>query len=139
MTGPYVMNKVGHGPGMLFGCAGSALLQTLILECVQDISSPEAAISNIVQMLRDRGSRESIGDTLVLTHDGILEINGDSCILPLDSEYWAVGSGFPFAVGWLAGIRSKRKLTPKDGVNAIQFAATLTMDVGRECQVEYLG
>jgi ATP-dependent protease HslVU (ClpYQ) peptidase subunit len=91
-------------------------------------------------VFRDKGA-DIGGHALAVTPDGICEITSKGGVVWLDAAYWAIGSGYPFALGYMQG-RSAAGTCPIDAalaVDAINFAATLVNNVGDGHQVEHLG
>ncbi len=147
LIGPYRVSKIKRAPRLLVASAGNSVFADLIQQAIdnarRDIQHlvPNADyFREVVQVFRDKGA-DIGGHALALTPDGLCEITSRGGALWLDADYWAIGSGYPFALGYLAGISrgDSSKITPDHALDAINFAATRTNDVGDGHQLEYLG
>jgi len=135
LIGPYRTAKINRADGILVASSGSGVLMDLIREALE--ASGADKLRAVVQVFRDKRDGVS-GHALALTPSGICEITSTGGLSWLDSDHWAIGSGYPFALGWLGAIAAQRQITPDDALNAINFAATRVNDVGDGIQVERL-
>jgi ATP-dependent protease HslVU (ClpYQ) peptidase subunit len=139
LIGPYIVNKIKRGNGIIAAACGNGLFQDLIAEAFDETRelAPAAAMHALVRVFRNRGS-EVGGHALALTADGIYEITSHGALSQLDADHWAIGSGYQFALGWLAAVKASRPITVADALQAINFASTRVNDVGDGYQTEYL-
>lgn len=141
LIGPFRMSKITRGRQLLVASAGNGVFKDLIVEAIAAdarSSLPDAdQFRAVVQVFRAKGA-DIGGHALALTQDGICEITSKGGAVWLDADFWSIGSGYQFALGWLSAIASQRSITPDDALHAIDFAATRTNDVGDGCQVEHL-
>lgn len=146
LIGPYRVSKIKRAPRLLVASAGNGVFADLIQQAIDNARRDiKHAVPNadyfreIVQVFRDKGS-DIGGHALALTPNGVCEITSRGGACWLDADYWAIGSGYPFALGYLAGISQgdSSKVTPETAMHAINFAATRTNDVGDGYQVEHL-
>lgn len=136
LIGPYRINKIKRGRSLLVASSGNGVFADLILEALAP--SPPDEFRAVVQVFRDRGS-EIGGHALALMDRGIFELTSRGGAVQLDADFWAIGSGYQFALGWLGAIVSQRKLEIGDALHAITFTSTRVNDVGDGYQVEHIG
>ena len=136
-TGPYRRNKIRRSSDILVGCAGPAVLSDRIEDALRGDSLVHGNYRAIVATVREHGTGSN---TLILTANGITELDQKGAAFDVDAEFWAVGSGFEAALGWLHGRYVARTgcVTPEDAKAAISFAAQLHTDIGDGFQVERL-
>lgn len=137
LIGPYRVNKIKRGRALLVACAGNGVFADLVGDALAP--SPPDELRALAQLFRDKGS-DIGGHALALTRDGICEITSRGGVVHLDADYWAIGSGYPFALGYMQG-RSAAGTCPVDtalAVDAINFVATLVNNVGDGHQLERL-
>jgi hypothetical protein len=138
LIGPYRLDKIKRGRGLLVACAGNGVFADLVQEALAP--SPADELRVVAQVFRDKGS-DIGGHALAVTPAGICEITSKGGVVWLDADYWAIGSGYPFALGYMQG-RSAAGTCPVDtalAVDAINFVGPLVNNVGDGCQVEHLG
>lgn len=139
LLGPYVVTKILRSDGLLWGTAGSGELPSKIQSAAKGCAYPDNLAAMQALFL---GSGDGLpGHALVLTVDGgIWELlsRGDLARIDPKVTHWAIGSGFQYALGYLAAIERGRKLVPNDARQAIKFASTRVNDVGDGIQVERL-
>lgn len=136
LIGPYRLNKIKRGRALLVACAGNGVFADLVKEALSP--SPADELRAVAQVFRDKG--DIGGHALAVSPAGICEITSKGGVVWLDADYWAIGSGYPFALGYMQG-RSAAGTCPIDGalaVDAINFVATLVNNVGDGCQLETL-
>ncbi len=137
LIGPYRVSKIKRGRSILVACAGNGVFADLVEEALG--ASPVDELRAVAQVFRDKG--DIGGHALALTPDGISEVTSKGGVVHLAAAYWAIGSGYPFALGYMCG-RSMAGTCPIDAAlasDAINFAATFVNNVGDGCQVERLG
>jgi hypothetical protein len=134
--GPYRTNKIQRGHGILVASSGQGVFQDLIEEALQ-AAPTSGQLRAVVQVFRDKGE-ELGGHALALTTEGLVEITSDGALCWLTSDWWAIGSGYPFALGYLQGASGTRPVTPEMAAEAIAFASTRVNDVGDGIQIEHL-
>lgn len=138
LIGPYKTAKIKRGPGVLVGTSGNGVFQDLVAEELATRSYAEEAIRHVAKVFRTHGA-EIGGHAIALSEKGICEITSRGAVVWLEAEYWAIGSGYPFALGWLECLAFHGdKITPTDAYNAISFAADRVNDVGDGHQEEHL-
>lgn len=137
LIGPYKTAKIKRGPGVLVASAGNGVFQDLIAEELASRSFAQEAICHVAKVFRTHGA-EIGGHAIALSAKGICEITSRGAVVWVDADYWAIGSGYPFALGWLAAKASLGALGIEDGLHAINFASTRVNDVGDGVQVERL-
>lgn len=142
LLGPYRLNKIKRGAGILVASSGNGVLGDLIQEAL-DIHpiTTRGILRNVVQVLREKG--KELGHALALTSEGICEITSTGGCVWVDADYWAIGSGYQLALGWLAATEAAGEhdidIEPAHAIDAIDFAATRVNDVGDGHQIERLG
>lgn len=139
LIGPYLVSQIKRAPGILAACAGNGVLSDLLEETLEERrSGHQDALRAVAKMFRGRSEKD--GHALALTPLGIAEITSSGGVVRLNAAYWAIGSGFPFAMGYLEGIAQgdSRLVTPEKAMHAINLAARYTNDVGDGYQTEYL-
>jgi hypothetical protein len=136
LIGPYRTNKIKRGLGILVASSGNGVFLDLIEEALGGAPA-SGQLRAVVDVFRSKG-QEIGGHALAVTADGIAEITSRGSLCWLTSEYWAIGSGYPFALGYLQGASQNRPVTPEMAAEAIAFASTRTNDVGDGIQTERL-
>lgn len=139
LIGPYQINKIIKRPGLLIASAGNAVVGDWIRDCVARWEG-ENALQEVIDMFRRESRSEPLGHALAVTKSGIYEVGGRGCLHTIAPEatHWAIGSGYQFALGWLASTEKYMVLRPRHAEAAIEFAATRVNDVGDGVQVELL-
>lgn len=140
LIGPYRTMKIKRGAGLLVATSGNGLFQDLVAEALAGAANvgTDTALHAVAQVFREKGA-DIGGHALALSRIGICEITSRGAICWVDADHWAIGSGYPFALGWLAAVAARgAPLLPDVAVDAINFAATRTNDVGDGVQVERL-
>ncbi|HEY3498221.1 MAG TPA: hypothetical protein VGK73_26165 [Polyangiaceae bacterium] len=138
LLGPYRVNKIKRGQGILVASAGNGVFQCLIQEALDD-APPTASdgLRAVIKVFRDKGS-EIGGHALALTREGICEITSRGGVSWLASDYWAIGSGYQFAIGYLTGVSGGGAVTDTHALHAINVAERFVNDVGDGYQLERL-
>lgn len=136
LIGPYRTNKIKRGQGILVASSGHGVFQDFIQEAL-DGAGASGQLHAVVQVFRDKG-KDLGGHALAVSAEGIVEITSAGALCWLTSEWWAIGSGYMAALGYLRGASHARPVTPEMAAEAIAFASTLTNDVGDGIQVEHL-
>lgn len=134
LIGPYEVSKIKRASNVLAATAGAGVLSDELGEALAG-KNEWTAQRAIVHMMK---AGEDRGHALLLTPQGMWEIGGMGGVVKVAADYWAIGSGYQFALGWLAAKASLRALTPEDALHAINFASTRVNDVGDGYQVERL-
>ncbi len=136
LIGPYEVSKIKRASNVLAATAGAGVLSDELGEALTG-KNEWTAQRAIVDMLK--GQSEPRGHALLLTTRGIWEIGDHGGAVRVAAEFWAIGSGFQFALGWLECLAFHGdRVTPTDAVNAIAFAAERVNDVGDGHQEEWL-
>jgi ATP-dependent protease HslVU (ClpYQ) peptidase subunit len=141
-VGPYKVEKIFRCAQLpiLVGVSGTAGVKTLMQEATEGCRIHSDAIRAMVQVQRDRKTED--GTTLlVLSAQGLLEIDPSGYAYELESNIWAVGSGSMTAIAYLAGWSADwphRKVSGTTAEAAIKFVGTLNTTVGDGIQAEYL-
>lgn len=143
LIGPYRLSKIKRGRDLLVASAGNGVFGDLIAEALEETrSSDHAALHQVAKVFREKGS-DIGGHALALTRSGICEVTSRGGCVWVDADYWAIGSGYQFALGYLAGIEAAGEhdidIEPAHAIDAIAFAATRVNDVGDGHQIERLG
>lgn len=114
----------------LWATCGSSVLSDLVCERLGENpdKSPVVEIAKVFRANPDKG------EALIVTHGGdIIHIASSGAILYITGEYWAIGSGYQAALGYLRGVRHLRDkgepVTIEDAQHAIGMAAALNHDV----------
>jgi hypothetical protein len=149
LLGPYRVEKIARGPGILVAGAGDSFLRTALAEAMAPCTGAGQALHSVARAIR--GLPEQIGHVLALTvAHGLVEIDSRGHCHELESDYWSIGSGFQAALGYMAGVLSRAPggaslrewqrdgATPDLAAEAICFAAGLNADVGDGIQTEVL-
>lgn len=138
LIGPYRTAKIKRCGGLLVASSGNGVFQDLIAEALAGASNSgtDTALHAVAQVFREKG--DIGGHALALSALGICEITSNGAVCWVDADHWAIGSGYPFALGWLAAKASLGPLGVDDALHAINFASTRTNDVGDGYQVEKL-
>lgn len=136
LIGPYRTSKIKRGPGILVASSGHSVFQNLIEEALE-AAPASGQLRAVVEVFRGKGG-EIGGHALAVTADGIVEITSAGALCWLTSDWWAIGSGYPFVLGYLQGAFRGRPVSPELAVEAIEFASTRVNDVGDGCQIERL-
>jgi hypothetical protein len=131
LIGPYVVSKIKRGSGILVASSGNGVFKDLIVESI------DGGLPAIAKLFRENG-REIGGHALARTAAGICEVTSRGGLEWVDSDFWAIGSGYQFGLGWLAAVASTRPVVPDDAKHAINYAATRVSDVGDGHQLEIL-
>jgi ATP-dependent protease HslVU (ClpYQ) peptidase subunit len=122
--GPFLRTKIRSVNGMLIGTAGAAYCLDVVCKAAENAALHEVndAISHAIRV-------ECSGEGAILVvHRGcVYEIPSDGTWMRVEQEYWAIGSGYQAALGYLAGFGI---VTPETAAAAINFSATLNVDVG---------
>jgi ATP-dependent protease HslVU (ClpYQ) peptidase subunit len=126
LLGPYQVEKIIRGPGLLLATSGAGVLGDLAREAIAKTKTTQAAAKAVVQLFREKVE----GHALVLTADMLAEITSTGELCKLQSRYWAIGSGYMVALGYLGALERTRSVTPEDAIAAIELASTLVSDVG---------
>jgi ATP-dependent protease HslVU (ClpYQ) peptidase subunit len=135
LIGPYRLSKIKRGRRLLVACAGNGVFADFVQEALAP--SPSDELRAVAQVFRDKGS-DIGGHALALTPAGICELTSKGGIVWLDADFWAIGSGYPFALGWLSAIAAHRRVAEQDALHAINFVATRVNNVGDGYQIERL-
>lgn len=136
LIGPYRTSKIKRGQGILVASAGNGVFMDLIEEAL-DAAPASGQLRAVVDVFRSKG-QDIGGHALAVTHEGIVEITSAGALCWLTSDWWAIGSGYPFVLGYLQGASGARAVTPEMAAEAIAFASTRVNDVGDGCQTEWL-
>jgi ATP-dependent protease HslVU (ClpYQ) peptidase subunit len=136
LIGPYRTQKIRRGQGILVACAGNGVFKDLVQEAL-DAAPASGQLRAMVELFREKGNTLD-AHALAVTADGIVEITSDGAQCWVTADWWAIGSGYMAALGYLEGASHARPLTPEMAAEAIAFAATLTNDVGDGIQTEHL-
>lgn len=136
LIGPYRTSKIKRGPGILVASSGNGVFQDLIEEALE-AAPASGQLRAVVDVFRSKG-QEIGGHALAVTAEGIVEITSRGALCWLTSDWWAIGSGYPFVLGYLQGASSARAVTTELAAEAIAWASTRTNDVGDGIQVEHL-
>lgn len=137
----------------MFAAAGAPILQQQVSRAIQRepstlLLSTEMLLDVISSVFRDH-MREPLGQGLVLVGGNrtaeeqgprivLIDIHG--ALHDVQSPWWAIGSGYQAALGFLRGctLGLREAISPDDGERAIACAAELTANVGDGVQVERL-
>lgn len=134
---PILTPKIVRHANCLFASAGSAYVNSKLLSAVQG-ARDEDILDRMAQAMRapeDKGD----GHVLVVQEGKLWTIDGHGALLEIDFPYWAIGSGYQAALGYLAGAESDPKnIREGHAICAVEFAATLNTDCGDGVQVELL-
>jgi hypothetical protein len=136
--GPYQRDKIRRGTAtLLVGIAGRAIVGDLVTEALGR-RNPNAAIDDFARVMREHGRG---CNALALTTKAIVEYDQSGAAFTLTADWWAIGSGWQAALGWLEAVslgRKNRLITVEDAQHAITFASRLNSDIGDGFQVERL-
>lgn len=115
---------------MLWATCGASVLKDLVLDHLSEHQdkSPVVEISKVFRQNPDKG------EALIVTAGGdIFHIASSGAILNITGDYWAIGSGYQAALGYLRGVRHQgdkgKPVTIEDAQQAIAMAAMLNHDV----------
>lgn len=140
LIGPYKRDKIRKGCGLLVGIAGSSFAADYVGHQLAKFSGSlgdmkDAALYVLGETMREHGRGSS---ALVVIDSELWLYDEHGARSAIDSSFWAIGSGYQAALGWLHGRLLGGKVEPQDAQNAISFAAQLNSDVGGGWQVERL-
>lgn len=122
---------------MLWATCGASSLKDLVLDHLsqnQD-KSPVVEISKVFRQNPDKG------EALIVTWGGDLyHIGSNGAILRIDDgvKYWAIGSGYQAALGYLHGQGDGETCSLEAAQKAIAFAHTLNHDVSADSTFDRL-
>jgi hypothetical protein len=113
---------------IMWATCGSAVLHDKTVRAVED-----DAIQELTAVFR---AHPGEGEALVVCGTGDLyHIASSGALMRLTAEYWAIGSGYQAALGYLRGQHeglSEAHVTIEEAKRAIGFASELCMDVSKE-------
>jgi ATP-dependent protease HslVU (ClpYQ) peptidase subunit len=137
LLGPYQVSKVHKGQGILVAAAGDHLLIDRISEVLPKAKTTNKALESIRAIFR---APNSGGHALVLTADRLIEVTSGGALVDLAKEqlFWAIGSGYQVALGYLAAKHATGRVDGDTAKQAILYASTLVADVGDGFQLETL-
>lgn len=139
LLGPYRINKIKRGRAILVASSGNGVFADLLNEALAP--SPPDELRVVAEVFRAKGP-EIGGHALALTRDGICEITSKGGIVWVEADFWAIGSGYQFGIGYLAGIEAAGMyditIEPSHAMDAITVAAKHVNDVGDGMQLERL-
>lgn len=131
--------KITKRPGLLIATSGFAILRDLVREAVADKEGAEAFNAAVAIIRAQTG--EHRGHALAVTSLGVFEICSRGSVSKCAWPFWASGSGYMAALGYLRGFLDADcvgALKPDDAARAIELAAELDCMVGDGTQVEFL-
>lgn len=138
LIGPYVVNKIQRGTGLLVATSGCGSLNDRVARVLREEHSQDAlrAIQDVFL-----GSDGRPGHALVLHGQRIFEITSRGSLVELADQaaYWAIGSGYQVALGYLRACSARcSRVVVAHAISAIDCASTLVNDVGDGHQVEHI-
>lgn len=152
MRNPYDAVKITKRPGLLIATSGPAVLRDLVRESVGQLRGAEAFNAAVSVVRAQQGEQHQRGHALAVTEYGVFEICSRGSVSRLAWPFWASGSGYMAALGYLRGFQdgyavavesetnwaTPPSIKPADAVRAIEFASELDCMVGDGTQIEYL-
>lgn len=143
LLGPYVVNKIIRGPDLLVACAGAAEVSEHVRRALREANVRDA-LSRVQDVFFERPEGHH-GHAIILQRglglsNRLYEVSSRGDLAELDSraEFWAIGSGYLVALGYLKACSHSERIVAAHAIGAIEYSATLCLDVGDGCQVEHL-
>ncbi len=121
-----VPNTGGRMKFIWASCGNSVLYDKTATAIREDSPSPLGDLAGVFREFRNEG------EALVVCSSGdIYQISTSGALLKMEAEYWAIGSGYQAALGFLRG-QGHDAVSINDAKQAIAFAAELCTDVSEQ-------